>query len=156
GAVRVGDSLGRWLYGVSLKVAARARTQAARRRRLEAPDAAEAMAPVAGEELPGELRGILDEGPGRPPEKDPPPVVLCHLDGLTQEHAARVLGWPLGTVQGRLARARQLLKERLERRGLAPFGVVLALGGEGRPPAADVPPALVKATVGEASRMAAG
>ena len=47
-------------------------------------------------------------------------VVLCCLEGLTQQQAAQHLGWPLGTVQSRLARGRERLRVRLMRRGLAP------------------------------------
>ena len=42
--------------------------------------------------------------------------------GLTQEQAARRLGWPIGTVQSRLSRGPRRLRARLTRRGLAPLG----------------------------------
>ena len=51
--------------------------------------------------------------------------MLCDLQGLTREEAAGLLGWPPGTVGGRLNRARKQLRERLERRGIAP-SVVMA------------------------------
>ncbi len=45
------------------------------------------------------------------------PLILCYLDGLTQEQAAAELRCPLGTIQSRLARGRAKLKARLEKRG---------------------------------------
>ena len=47
-------------------------------------------------------------------------VILCYLEGLTHEQAAFRLGWPVGTVRSRLARARDGLRIRLTRRGLDP------------------------------------
>ena len=51
--------------------------------------------------------------------KVPVPVVLCYFEGLTHDQAASRLGCPLGTVKGRLSRARSLLRRRLTRRGVA-------------------------------------
>jgi hypothetical protein len=44
-------------------------------------------------------------------------VILCDLEGLTDEQAARRLRWPVGTVKSRLSRARGRLRDRLSRRG---------------------------------------
>ena len=119
GSVRVDDSLGRWLYGVSRKVAARARAVAARRptRRgdgLEAVEARPRPTPT------GSRSGrSLDEELARLPEPYRSAIVLCDLDGLTHEEAARDLRCPVGTVKSRQARGRARLRDRLERRGLA-------------------------------------
>ena len=48
------------------------------------------------------------------------PILLCHLEGLTYEQAAQQLGCPVRTVQSRLARAHQRLRDRLARRGVGP------------------------------------
>jgi hypothetical protein len=78
--------------------------------------------------LSREQRGVLDEEIGRLPKTYREAFVLCHLEGKTNEEAARLLGCPLGTVLSRLARARARLRARLSWRGLTPgAGVSAAL-----------------------------
>jgi Domain of unknown function (DUF4159)/Sigma-70, region 4 len=59
----------------------------------------------------------LHEELGRLPDSFREPLVLCYLEGFTQEQAAAQLRCPLGTVQSRLARGRAKLKARLTKRG---------------------------------------
>ena len=59
------------------------------------------------------------------------PVVLCDLQGLTHEKAARHLGWPVGTVKSRLARARELLRGRASRRRDLGMPAVLLIAEKG-------------------------
>ncbi len=93
-------------------------------------------------------------------------VALCYWQGLTQEQAAVQLGCPLGTVRSRLARARDLLRRRLTRRGLATLaaGVAAALGGESATASiatvawrlAPIPTQLIQSTIRAAAQVAAG
>src|SRR3954454_17766707 len=105
GSVRNRESLGPWLHGVAARVARRAR-QTDRGRKEVPLDAGELPAAAMAEPAAAELRLVLDEELERLPEKYRRPVVLCYLEGQTQEEAARVLGWTKGTISGRLARAK--------------------------------------------------
>jgi len=120
------DLLARWLYGVAHRVALRARSAAARRGARERTGIPVEPAAAAGDPDGWELAATLLEEVRRLPEKYRSPVVLCDLEGRTHEQAARELRWPVGTVKGRLARARDRLRDRLIRRGLAPSAGLLA------------------------------
>lgn len=121
GSVRKRESLAFWLHGVARRVSAHSRAAAARRRAVER--SAGESAPLAYETDPGDLE-VWDEVERLPGDLRAA-VVLCYLEGLTHEQAAQRLGWPVGTVRSRLARARDRLRDRLARRGLAP-GAALA------------------------------
>ena len=93
-----------------------------------------------------ERLAILDEEIGRLPERQRAAVVLCDLEGLPHEEAARRLGCPVGTVESRLSRGRQRLRDRLVRRGLAPAAA--AFWAEmAREASAAMPAALIKQSV---------
>jgi RNA polymerase sigma factor (sigma-70 family) len=155
-AIRKRDSVASWLYGVAYRTALRARARNARRQahEREAPDMAQAdpLAELAWREL----RPVLDAELDRLPEKYRAPLLLCYFEGKTNEQAARQLGLTKGTVSGRLARARDLLRGRLARRGLALSGGVLAMALADGTAMAAVPPALVASTIKAATLVAAG
>jgi RNA polymerase sigma factor (sigma-70 family) len=120
GAIRDRDSVGSWLYGVALRVAECARGTAARRRAHERRAATLAMNRLTVAEGEPDLVPLIHKEIGRLPERFRVVVVLCYLEGLACEEAATQLGWPIGTVKSRLSRARERLRKRLTKRGLAP------------------------------------
>jgi len=121
------ESVGSWLYGVAYRISLRARSDAARRRTLEEQARTMSEQDPFLEAAWRELRPVLDEEVGRLPPKYRAPIVLCYLEGKTNTEAARELGWTKGTVSGRLARARELLRSRLARRGVALTPALLLL-----------------------------
>ncbi|MFO0965529.1 MAG: RNA polymerase sigma factor [Gemmataceae bacterium] len=153
-AIRSWTSLGSWLHGVAYRAALKARAREACRRRHER----EAMLPEptdpAGDVLWRDLRPVLDAALDRLPEKYRAPLVLCDVEGKTQQEAARLLGWRLGTLATRVLRGRARLRSLLTRRGvtLSVAGLTVALGRV----AAEAPAALVRSTVGHAAGVDAG
>jgi RNA polymerase sigma factor (sigma-70 family) len=120
------EAVGAWLYRVAYRVALRAR--AAARPVVELPP--EGPPAASDEEAAAwrDLRPLLDEAIDSLPEKYRAPVVLCYLQGKTNQEAARELGCPKGTVAIRLKRARDQLRRRLGRRGLLlPAGLLAVL-----------------------------
>jgi RNA polymerase sigma factor (sigma-70 family) len=140
--VRVEDSLGRWLYGVSRRVSVRAKLAAARRSAREVREIAFASDRRADVDL-GELRDVLDQEIGRLPERFRSAVVLCELEGCSHDEAARQLGCAVGTVKSRLSRAREKLRSRLIRRGVAPTAWALCAEST----SAALPEKLIETTV---------
>lgn len=151
------ESLGGWLHAVAQRVARKVRARVTRTAapapRADPPEAVTADPPAAAAHR--ELRAVLDEELARLPEKYRLPLVLCYLEGWTNEEAAAQLGWTKGTVSGRLARARDLLRGRLARRGLAlsvvALEIALSAAAAGSPPAA-----LIESTLAAAALFASG
>ncbi|MEO2089587.1 MAG: sigma factor-like helix-turn-helix DNA-binding protein, partial [Gemmataceae bacterium] len=123
-AVHPRDKVGNWLYGVAVQTARKARATRAKRwvREGRTPDAD----PPATDSPPDDLAGVIDAELNRLPDKYRTPIVLCELEGKTHGEAAEQLGWPIGTVSGRLSRAKALLADRLTRRGVTVTGGALA------------------------------
>jgi cobalt-zinc-cadmium efflux system membrane fusion protein len=152
GAIRRPGALAGWLYRVAYRAALRVQAAAPR----TAPGSRVAELPAADtadEAAWRELRPVLDDEINRLPEKYRVAVVLCYLEGRTLEEAARLLGCPRGTVSSRLAGARERLRGRLARRGLAPSAALPALPVPAR---TWVPAALVRATAEAGVRFASG
>jgi uncharacterized protein (TIGR03067 family) len=103
-----------------------------------------------------DLRPLLHEEIGRLPERYRLPLVLCYLEGKTSEQAASFLGLPKGTVQSRLSRARERLRQRLIRSGLALTGGVLTALLVENVAQAVVPVTLAASTLKAASLFASG
>jgi RNA polymerase sigma factor (sigma-70 family) len=110
GSVRGGCAAG-WLHRVALHAALKLRAKASR-----TADLADVPAPAGPDPA---LAVAVHEELGRLGDRYRLPVLLCDLEGHTHAEAARVLGWPVGTVSGRLSRGRDRLRQRLERRGVA-------------------------------------
>lgn len=142
GSIQKRESLGPWLHGVARRVSLRAKRDAARRRERERHGFK-----VVGGCAPDEaLAATLHDEIARLPEKYRTPIVLCDLEGQSHAEAARRLDWPIGTVSGRLSRARALLRSRIARRGVALSmgALAAALGSSAR--AAATPSLISRAT----------
>jgi RNA polymerase sigma factor (sigma-70 family) len=150
------EKVANWLYGVAFQTARRARATRARRRLREGNVPAGPEPAAVPQARSNELVEVLDHELSRLPDKYRVLIVLCELEGKTHGEAAEQLGWPVGTVSGRLSRARALLAERLTRRGVAVAGVALtALLEQGRGTvSACVPVPLLSSTVKAASAFA--
>lgn len=150
GSVRKAESVAGWLHGAARRIAVRARSAEGRRRIYERRVAKGASEP---ERVRSESWPELHEEIGRLPRHYREPIVLCYLEGLTTEAAARRLGCPQGTVMSRLSRARERLHTRLTRRGFGREDLVE--GSASRFGIVAVPAVLGKTTV-EASTAIAG
>jgi RNA polymerase sigma factor (sigma-70 family) len=153
GSIRNRQVLAGWLHEVAHRIAIKARVSGVRRRTLERQGLA--MSPLAivpndqdEEAAWKELRPVLHDEVERLPDKYRLPVILSYLEGKTNEEVAEFLQWPVGTVKGRLSRARDLLRSRLKRRGLVLSAAFLVTAlSEGRVFAEVVPAELIKSTV---------
>jgi RNA polymerase sigma factor (sigma-70 family) len=133
-----GKPLGSWLYTVAYRLALRARANEARRRACETEAAVRRPATDAPA-APSDLVVALEEELQRLPERHRLPLVLCYLEGKTNEQAAQAMGCPCGSMSWRLAQARQLLLERLRRRGMVCPAGVAAVFAEAAPAAVPLP-----------------
>src|SRR5216683_790481 len=145
-SMRKQESIAGWLFGVAHNVAARLRQKVAKRGLCEGHPAetlAADTASVEREETAWKVHEALD----RLPEKFRAPLLLCYLEGKTQDEAAKELGWTAGMVKGRLERGRDKLRARLARTGVTLSATALPVALATQETAAQVPAALVKSTL---------
>jgi RNA polymerase sigma factor (sigma-70 family) len=148
-------SLAGWLYTVAYHVALRARGVDARRRLQERQVGEMPQTECHAEAVWRDLQPVLDEELNRLPEKYRAPVLLCYVEGKTNEEVGRLLRLPVGTVKSRLARARETLRRRLTSRGITLTGAALA-AVLAEKAAADVPSLLVASTLQTTLLLASG
>jgi RNA polymerase sigma factor (sigma-70 family) len=122
--------LANWLFGVARRTSLEARKRRARLREEPPVDVA------APEPASTDLKDALDEEIGRLPDRFRVPIVLSYLEGRSNAEAAHIMGCPEGTVASRLSTAREKLRVRLARRGLAPAVLISLASAEAAPPLA--------------------
>lgn len=144
--IRRPESLACWLHGVAHRLALQARRAQLQRREKETC-ARPSSPPSPLDELTArEFLAVLDEELQKLPENYRAPLILCCLEGLSQEEAAKRLGCSAGAVKGRLERGRNQLRLRLEKRGLmlpAVFGGILLIADATRA----IPSVLIQSTL---------
>ncbi len=161
GSLRQPDLLGPWLHGVAHRTARRLKDKNARRKRHEA-EAVMSGALSTSDPNRHQARQVnrdeieaLHQEIERLPQRYRTAIVLCDLQGLTHEEAARRLGRRVGTISSQLSRARERLRTRLHRRGLAfSAGVMAAAIDSSR--ASAMPVTLVGSTVKNAMILSTG
>jgi RNA polymerase sigma factor (sigma-70 family) len=160
GAMGWQETIGPWLFRVAQRIAIKMRSQRTRRLGSETPLSSLSSAGAGADPensvdvhqsptvtaVQKEAARYLDEELDRLPVKYRSPLILCYFQGKTNEQAARELGWPAGSISRHLARARELLRERLVRRGVGCTSAALAGLLVTQELSAAVPPALAQTT----------
>ncbi|HKA54581.1 MAG TPA: sigma-70 family RNA polymerase sigma factor, partial [Candidatus Binatia bacterium] len=149
-------SVGSWLYGVAHHVATNLKRSLARRRSHESRGGTASVADPLSAITVREAQEILREELARLPEKYRSPLVLCSLEDLTRDEAARQLGWSVQTLKTRLEQARNLLLRRLAARDLGLSGALAASLFCAQSAKAAVSGVLLNSTVKAATAIAAG
>jgi RNA polymerase sigma factor (sigma-70 family) len=156
GSIRKRGSVGSWLHGVAHRLAVEAKGQAIRRQTRERQAGAMRHKQTNREGAWQELEETLDQALARLPERYREAVVLCCLEGKTQEEAARQVGCPLGTVRSRLARGRKLLRSQLAAHGVTLSGGALATILAAGPASAALPASVLRSTMRASLQAATG
>ncbi|MEK7743300.1 MAG: RNA polymerase sigma factor [Elusimicrobiota bacterium] len=116
---------GAWLHRLIYRVYLNERRARARLREVpleeSAPDARAHSSPLPAERADGpeaelakrDLKARVTRALSRLPPDSRACVSLVDVEGLSYEEAARTLAWPVGSVAGRLFRARRMLRELL-------------------------------------------
>jgi RNA polymerase sigma factor (sigma-70 family) len=155
-SVRPRERVANWLHGVALRTARKAKAMATKRQGREKQVTEMPEPETAQQDQWRDLQPLLDQELNGLPANYRLPILLCDLEGKTIREAAQQLGWPQGTLAGRLARGRKLLAKRLASRGVVLSAGSLAAVVSQNAASAAVPTSLVSSTVKGASIVAAG
>jgi RNA polymerase sigma factor (sigma-70 family) len=117
------QGLAAWLHRVSVRIAYRLRAKQSKDRLISNVDDPESLPSRFPSSDLHDLVPIIDEEIDRLQEPYRTAFVLCHLQGFTNEEAARKIGCPKGTILSRLSRARDRLQQRLSKRGITLSGL---------------------------------
>jgi RNA polymerase sigma factor (sigma-70 family) len=120
------DAVGSWLYGVAYRLALRTRSAEALRSAREACAAPLRSPDPLAEISLRETQQRFDEALAGLPEKCRAVMILCCLEGLTQDEAARRLGCSRSTLKRRLAEGRARLRKQFARHGLTLSAALMA------------------------------
>jgi RNA polymerase sigma factor (sigma-70 family) len=114
GKIRNRRLLAAWLYGVAFRIAIRMKSQSTRRHAIRSR-VGERVAKERTEDAAAsaELRQILLGEVYSLPEELRSLVVHSYLEGRSLREVAHILKCPIGTVKGRLWRARRILRQKL-------------------------------------------
>jgi RNA polymerase sigma factor (sigma-70 family) len=154
-SVRKKTSLSSWLHGVACRVAAKLTRDYARRKKRERRVDAPAPKDPAAEVTWREVQATLDAELQRLPDRFRTPLILCYLECMTRDEAAQQLGLSLGSLHGRLERARDLLRELLTKRGLT-LSAVMTAAALGEKVQAALAPTIVVSSTKAAMLLVAG
>jgi RNA polymerase sigma factor (sigma-70 family) len=149
------EMVANWLYGVAHQTALKAKATGARRIARERQVLNMSHHEVVEQGPSDDLQLLLDRELSCLSASYRAVIVLCDLEGKTRKEAARQLGWPEGTVAGRLARARVQLARRLTRQGVVVSGGALAAFLAQGAASAGVPDAVLSSTIKVATLFAA-
>lgn len=145
--IRKQESISSFLHSIAYRIAVKLKATAARRMARERTQARPPIDDPCDDLTWRELRSVLDEELAKLSEQHRAPLVLCYLEGKTQDEAARLLGWSKNTFRRRLERGRATLARRLTSRGLTlPAALTAPLLIDGAAQAA-LPPLLAANTV---------
>ncbi|HTU90359.1 MAG TPA: sigma-70 family RNA polymerase sigma factor [Gemmataceae bacterium] len=126
-AIRRTEALSSFLHSTAYRIACRLRGQKARRQMAQQQAARQRPEAILPPEDDRETFALLHEELNSLPRKHRDVLILCYLQGKTNEEAARELGYPAGSMSRHLSRARELLRERLLARGVSVvLGAMLA------------------------------
>jgi RNA polymerase sigma factor (sigma-70 family) len=139
-----------WLHRVAWYIAARAVTRRTNRRRHEREAARMRTetepSPVVSFDIEA-VHAVLS----KLPEKYRAALILHHLEGRSHEETAAIAGCSVTAVAVRLHRGREMLRNRLTRRGVATASAAILAGHWGSSAMAEVPAAFATDTAGAAA-----